>query len=239
MNRPDTRGAFVASVLAVLLLTGCVAAASGEPSPTSDPGAPVTPSASAGPMAETVADTASITVGVDSLVLSAGDGAVLASFDYYADEAEPVVIALTTAFGGAATIEEDRGSQEHVPSTRHTWGSFTVIELHYRDDEHRSSFLPTRAPAFAVEFADEGSNGIEFASADGRTVGEDWSEIESQSTFRIAGECAHAYTESKELEVVWYDGSPKTERLVVDLVPSDDTTTLAEVHAPVVESGCV
>jgi hypothetical protein len=240
MHPRRTSGATAVAIVGIVVsMTGCgTAAPDGETAVRSSAGASeVLPEHA--PPADPLDATTAIRVGVDELVLVSADGTALASFDYYDDDAAPVAAALTIAFGEAPTVEEHPGGQEQVPTTRHGWEAFTLIEQDYRDEAQRSGFVPTRAPSFVVEFDGTRSNGVELASADGMTVGQTWDAIGSSPTFQLASECAHAYTESEELEVIWYDGTSKTERLVVDLVPNEDATRLAEVRAPVVESGCV
>ncbi|GAA1944748.1 hypothetical protein [Agromyces allii] len=224
--------------LATTLLAGCSAAA--EPptalSPVVSEAPAPTPTPTPSPTETTAA---AIVLAPDALRVLAADDTVITSFDYYEDDAASVVVALDELMGESAATEEVHGSQETLPATRHTWGSLTLVEYRYVDGWDRSKLMPTRAPSFSVELTGSDSNGIELATADGTSVGRSWAELQADPAFLIAGECAHAYTESVEREITWYDGSLRMERIVVDLVPSGDAGSLAIVRAPVVETGCV
>lgn len=235
-------GALAAAAISLMLaLSGCVASApSPTPSPTPD-AASARPTATAAPTAEPdpLTTVTAIVAASDRLVLNGADGSVVVSFDYYADDAASVARALASVFGGRAAVQVQGGGNELVPSTRHTWGAFTLIEQRYVDEWDRNELVPTRAPSFVVEMAGAEAGGVGLTTADGRFVGESWSDVQRQPAFQTAGECAHAYTDAREQAVTWYDGSPRTERIVVDLVPADDASALALVRAPVVETGCV
>lgn len=233
--RLPTRWAIAGTVVAILAtMAACAAPAPAPgPEPSTDVASPTVPSA------EPESAISAIAAAADSLVLRDEGDVVIASFDYYDDDAGTVVDALTDVFGEAAAVEEVPGSQETVPATRHTWGDFTLVEQRYVDGWDRDGLVPTRAPSFVVELTGSAVDGVELSTADGRSVGQPWSELQADPAFLIAGECAHAYTESVEREVIWYDGSQRVERIVVDLVPSDDADSLGIVRAPVVDTGCV
>ena len=234
-------GALTAAALSLMLaLAGCIAPTP-TPTPTPD-AATLRPTATAEPTAEQVDPLTTVTAiaaASDGLVLNGADGSVVISFDYYADDAASVAAVLQTVFGGPAAVSELGGGHELVPSTRHVWGAFTLIEQRYVYGWDRDALLPTRAPSFVIEMAGEEAAGVMLTTADGRVVGESWSDVQRQPMFRTAGECAHAFTDAREQAVTWYDGTPITERIVVDLVPAVDGSALAIVRAPVVETGCV
>lgn len=238
MTRTLRAGALPAAIALVIALTGCAAVA-----PVSAP-ASTAPATSTAPVptdeqVDPLTTVTAIAAASDGLVLNGADGSVVISFDYYADDAASVAGALESVFGGPAAVREQGGGQELVPSTRYTWGDFTLIEQRYMDGWDRSALVPTRAPSFVVEMVGEEAAGVSLTTADGRMVGESWSDVQRQPAFQMAGECAHAFTDSREQAVTWYDGTPRTERIVVDLVPADDASALAIVRAPVVETGCI
>ncbi|WP_395243584.1 hypothetical protein ACGGZK_15845 [Agromyces sp. MMS24-K17] len=240
MTRTARVGALSAvAVSLVLALAGCVAPA---PVSTLPPDAASAPPTTTAPTAEPVDPLSTVTAiaaGSEGLVLTDTDGAVVASYDYYAADAASVAVALGTVFGTPAVVQESPGGQEVVPSTRHTWGPFTMIEQRYVNGWDRSALVPTRAPSFVVEITGAQTAGVMLATTDGRAVGEPWAEVRQQPAFQVAGECAHAFTDAREQVVTWYDGSAKTERIVVDLISDDDGSAVAMLRVPVVETGCV
>lgn len=235
-----TAAVTVAALSLALALSACVGSTPApSPTPEAATSRPTATAASTSEPVDRLATVMTITAASDGLRLTDADGSVVTSFDYYDDDAASVALALEAVFGEPAGVEEHGGGQELVPSTRHTWGAFTLIEQRYVDGWDRSALVPTRAPSFVVEIAGAEAAGVTLTTADGRVVGESWADVQQQPAFQTAGECAHAFTDSREQDVTWYDGNPKMERIVVDLIPADDASALAMVRAPVVETGCV
>ena len=171
----------------ILALTGCAPAGTGTPSgsPTADTPSAMPTQASPSPSAPPEEPTAaSIKVSTTSVAILDEDGAVMSEFEYFDDSVEPVVEALTEAFGSGPVVETVDGGV-HRSWVEHTWGGFAVWDYtaesdqDFAEDWKGASYPEVNSFRVVVQSAAEG--GIAIATKDGIAVGDDANKVAAVS----------------------------------------------------------
>lgn len=149
---------FVAAALVVL--AGCTPATvetAATPTPTATPSPTLTQ--------EPVPVPATITIASTALTLTAADGEVVDSYDYFEDPAE-VIAGFTATFGFAPVIEQTATPYEGYPFTTYAWEGFVL-----RDSEQPSD--GTYYVEYYASTSVRAVRGIVITTVDGISVGDD------------------------------------------------------------------
>lgn len=242
MTRTLRAGALTAAALSlVLALTGCIG-----PTPTPTPTPDAVPPTSAVPTqsAEPVDPLTTVTAIVarpEALELRDENGGIVATLDYLSAPADAVAT-LTTAFGSVPADEDYDGSSHFPPSTAHRWDGFELWEQRYVDRwEGVVDELSLARPAFMVQFAAAAARDISLSTAGGHQAGGGWDELLAVPDLRHnPSECSGPYLDFIEQPRVTADGVPYTLKVSVEFRPTEDSSTIRSIGAPVpvYEDGC-
>ena len=167
-----TRHAAVAVVLALSVAFGVAACAQ----PTSPPASPpivAAPSASPSSAPAEVA-AAIVQVGSASIAILADDGSTIEEFDYFVDDTDRAVGALTDAFGSPPMVGEGSASPHGPAHTIYSWNGFEL-----RDSNQDAAFPDVNA--FYVRATAATIGEVDVLGPGGTAVGSTLAEVSAQS----------------------------------------------------------
>jgi len=244
MTRTFRTGALVVVAFSMALaLTGCVGGdvasmSSPQPTPSADPSVEPTPTAE--PL-DALTTVVALVARPEVLELRDADGVIVAALDYLSAPSDAVAT-LTTVFGGAPVDEDYDGSNHFPPSTAHRWDGFELWEQRYVDRwEGVVDELSLGRPAFMVRFTATSARDVALNTADGRHAGGGWDELLAVQDLRQnPSGCSGPYLDYVEDSRVTPDGAPYVVKVSVEFRPTEDTSTIESIAAPVpvYEDGC-
>lgn len=161
----------VVAALVIFLVTQREPASAGaEQTPTPAVSTPATPASPAAPTpAEVAPRAAEVVLAATGFTIVADDGSSVLEF-VWRDEVEPVVAALTEAFGAEPALAVRRGDTTHFPDyTIYDWGGFRLYDMIVTEDGKSRDEYPT--PTFASIHANE-LNGVTVVPEFGLAIGE-------------------------------------------------------------------
>ena len=240
MTRTLRAGALTAAAISLMLaLAGC-AGPTPLPTPTPDAATP-RPTATAAPTADPVDPLTAVTellARPESLELRDAAGVVVADLDYRSAPSD-AVDALTTVFGLAPVDQMVDGGNHFPPRTLHQWDGFELWEQRYVDRwEGVVTELSLERPAFAVRFTAATARDVSLSTMGSPHVGGGWDELVAlPDVQQDSSGCSGPYLEyvAVSREAV---GAPGTMKISVEFRPSEDSSTIESIAAPVPVSGC-
>ena len=164
----------VVAALVIFLVTQREPASAGaEQTPTPAVSTPATPATPASPAAPTPAEVApraaEVVLAATGFTIVADDGSSMLEF-LWRDDVEPVVAALTEAFGAEPALSVYPGDTTHFPDyTTYDWGGFALYDMIVSEDgKPRDEYI---TPSWATISANE-RNGVTLVPEFGLAIGE-------------------------------------------------------------------
>ena len=194
LNTTVQRTTLAAASIVMLALSGCATSPTGSGSG-SGSGAPSATASSEAPSPEPSIEPEAASVQISSVGIAILDenGAVMDEFEFFEDEVEPAVDALTEAFGAEPVSSEVDGGV-HPSLTEYAWGGF-VLRDRMVGDTPGSPVYPDFAAFDAFsESAQEGT--ITIATKDEIAVGaaaEEVAKVSYKDSLSTSGPKLHFY----------------------------------------------